>query len=403
MSGVGKAIGLAAGPSLFVAKLTAFLVVVLIFGVSVYVLAERREMTLLTRFQALRRVDPLPHARALANAEEFCDALEYLDYFREYDYVRNDPRVTKLYDKIREKREAYLFRAGDIWNGVWKGKGACMESLVSATVSDFFIVGDVRDLVRGALDKYYGRETSDFTMALAGLGVFLTGAVVLATPSSGGAAAPAGVSAKVSLSLLKLAKKMGKLPNTLQKSLVRIFKRCRRLGSLRPLRPISRSIYRISRVKGLKIRDFFTIISRCRNVRDIKVMERVAKTYGKRTGKFLRLGGDAPITVAKRFGKSVKVTEAMNAAVKYGPDGTRLLVKTGPTKFLKYLRIAKYGVRTTRSIWQHRLTMLLAGLISMLPLWALYGITALSGLGAVGAPAVYVRNRLRRRGETAAA
>jgi hypothetical protein len=403
MSAVRKTMKLLAGPSWFLTKLVAYLVVTLIFCVSVYVLAEQHEMKLLTQFQALREVDPIPRAEELARAGEYCEALEYLDYFRDYDYVKNDPRVTKLYDEIREKREAYLFVLKDVWSGVWRGKGACMESLVSATVSDFFVVGDVRDLVWGLLDKYYGRETSDFTIALASIGVLLTGVTVVLTPTTAGAAAPAGVSAKVSVSLLKLAKKMGKLPKSLQRSLVRVFRRCTRLGSLKPLRPVSRSIYSISKVKGLTIRDFLTIISRCKNIRDIKVMERVTKVFGKHTGKFLKLGGDAPVKVAKRFGKSKNVTEAMNTAVKYGPDGTRLLVKTGPTKFIKYLKIAKYGVRTTRTIWQHRLTLLLAGLISMLPAWAMYGITALSGLGAVGAPAVYARNRLRRRKERAVA
>ena len=401
MSAVRKTIRLLAGPSWFFTKLVAYLVVALIFGVSVYVLTEQHEMKLLTQFQALRQVDPIPRAEELTKAGEYCEALEYLDYFREYDYVKNDPRVKKLYDEIREKREAYLFVLKDLWSGVWRGKGACMESLVSATVSDFFVVGDVRDLVWGALDKYYGRETSDFTIALAGIGVLLTGATVLATAPTAGAAAPAGVSAKVSVSLLKLAKKMGKLPKSLQRSLVRVFRRCTRLRSLKPLRPVSRSIYSISKVKGLTIRDFLTIISRCKNIRDIKVMERVTRVFGKSTGKFLKLGGEAPVKVAKRFGKSKNVAEAMNTAVKYGPDGTRLLVKTGPTKFIKYLKIAKYGVRTTRTIWQHRLTLLLAGLISMLPAWAMYGITALSGLGTVGAPAVYARNRLRRRRERA--
>jgi len=380
----------------FIVKLAGYLLLVLVFAGSLYVLVQAHELNLLAQFQALQRVDPIPKARQLANAGEYCEALEHLDYFRQYDYVRENREVSKLYAEIKAKREAYLFVLSDVWSGIWKGKGACMESLVSATVTDFLVVGDVRDLVWGAVNKYYGRESDNFTMALAGIGVLLTGVTVVATPTTGGTAAPAGISAKVSVSLLKLAKRMGKLPRSLQKSLLALFRQCKRIGSLRPLAPVSRSIYKISRVKGLKIRDFLTIMSRSRNIKDIKFMERVARAYGKQTGKFLKLGGQAPIKVLHKFGKSKGITKAVDVALEYGPRGTRLLEKTGPSKFLKYVKIAKYSTRATRSIWKHRLPALLAEFMKLLPQWITYLVGIVSGFLALAVPGVYARRAVRR-------
>ena len=273
-------------------KAALYLICVLIFVGSVLAVVQRHELQLLAQFEALSFVDPIPKAKALLDAGEYCEALEYLDYLREYPYMRDNPDVTKLYEEIKTRREEYLFRLKDVWSGVWKGKGVCLESLVSATVSDFLIVGDVRDLLWGAIKKYR-RRRDEFTMALAGVGILLTGVTVASTLATGGTAAPAGVTAKVTVSLLKLAKRMGKLPASLQRSLVKLFQQSRRAKSLKPLAPVSGSIYRISKVEGLTVRDFLSMMSRSKSVRDVKFMEQVAGTYGKQTGKFLRLGEDA--------------------------------------------------------------------------------------------------------------
>jgi hypothetical protein len=278
----------------------------------------------------------------------------------------------------------------DIATGVWKGKGACPESLVSATVSDFFLIGDVRDLAIGLTNKYYyGQEADEFTMALAGVGVLASGITYVT--------AGAGTPVKTSLSIFKMAKKLNKIPTSMQKSLVRVFKRSAQTGDLKPLMPVAQSVYRISRTPGLKMGDMFSVLSRSRNVRDFKAMERVAVTYGKKTGKFLNLGGEAPVTVIRRFPMDKNIVEAVDTAVKYGPDGTRLLAKTGPTKFLKYVTATKYAARTTRSLWQGRLNNLLVNTVSLLPQPAIFSLAMLSGLVVLAVPAGFVLRKILRK------
>jgi hypothetical protein len=371
-------------------KLAAYVISVIIFALCLAVIIKQHDLELIKQFQSLQQVDPLPRANELADAGEYCQALEYLDYFMDYDYVKKDPRVTELYDEIKKKRGSYLFVGTDIATGVWKGKGACPESLVSATVSDFFLIGDVRDLAIGLTNKYYyGQEADEFTMALAGVGVLASGITYVT--------AGAGTPVKTSLSIFKMAKKLNKIPTSMQKSLVRVFKRSAQTGDLKPLMPVAQSVYRISRTPGLKMGDMFSVLSRSRNVRDFKAMERVAVTYGKKTGKFLNLGGEAPVTVIRRFPMDKNIVEAVDTAVKYGPDGTRLLAKTGPTKFLKYVTATKYAARTTRSLWQGRLNNLLVNTVSLLPQPAIFSLAMLSGLVVLAVPAGFVLRKILRK------
>ena len=373
----------------FIAKLLLYLVCVLIFCVSVYVIHSVHELRLLAEFQALTKMDPLPRAEELVAKGEYCEALEYLEFCREYEFVRKDERVTRYYDELKEERESYRFRLGDAVMGIWKGKGACTESLVSATVSDFLVVGDVRDLVWGAVKEYHGEDSDRFTMALAGIGVLLTGATV----ASGGGGAPV----KGSISLLKLAKRMRKLSKPLEDALVRLLKACLRIGSYKPLVPVSKSIYKISKVKNLTISGFMTIISRCKSIKDIKVVEKAVSVYGKQTAKFMTLGGSATMDVLRKFPPASRTGRALDSALEYGPSGLRLMKKTGPSKFLKYLTMAKYGVRTTRTIWNQRLPLLLANLLKLLPMAAVYLVAAFTGIVSLGTPAIMVRSRLIRK------
>jgi hypothetical protein len=371
-------------------KIGAYVVVAAIFALSVAALVNRHEVELIRQFAALQQVDPLPKAKEFAAAGEYCQALEYLDYFMEYPYVKDDPDVRTLYDEIQQKRNSYAFIGSDIASGVWRGTGACPEALVSATASDFFLVGDVRDLLLGMTKKYYyGEEADEFTMALASVGIVATGLAYL----SGGAGTPL----KGSLSLLKTAKKLDKLPQPLQKSLIASFKEVSHTGDLKPIIPVAGSLYAISKTPGMKVRDVFAVLSRSRNIDDLKVMEKVAGKYGAKTGKFMHLGGEAPVNVLRRFPNDAKLVAAVDSAVTYGSPGANLLVKTGPTKFLRYLALTKYSARAGRSLWEGRLSTLLVKTIQLLPDPAIMGIGLASGLIALGLPLQWMVRRVRAR------
>jgi hypothetical protein len=371
----------------FLIKVGAYATVVLVFAVSVFVIVHRDEMRLIARFQALREVDPLPEARRLADAGMVCDALEYLDYFLEYEYVQQNIQVTAFAAELRAKRESWAFRGKDVLDGIWKGKGACLESMVSATAADFFVVGDVRDLAWETVKWYQGQEVDEFTAALAGAGVVLA----VATYGTGGAAAPA----KGSVSLLKVAKRLEKLPKPLQKALVVIFREAKEVKSLKPLEPMAESLSTIAKTPGVRTRDVMEVLARSQKVSDLKTMEQVVSAYGKNTAKFLKLGGEGSIEVVQKFGKGREVLDAVRDAAKYGPEGTKLVADAGPKMFLRWAKITKYGVRAVRTTYKERLTLTLSWILRLLPEWALYMVAGLTGFVGVGVPAWKARAFIR--------
>jgi hypothetical protein len=178
---------------------------------------------------------------------------------------------------------------------------------------------------------------------------------------------------------------MGKLSKPLQKSLIRLFKQAKHTKSLRHVSRMSRSLYNLASTPNVR-RNLLYVLSRSDSVKDITRIERAARVYGKNTIKFMKLGGDESIDIARRFAKSPDLTRAMNKAVQYGEDGARILKKTGPTKFLNYLRIAKYGARGVRTTYQGRLNHALLSLAKSVPEGALMITGFVSGLILLLAP-----------------
>lgn len=356
-------------------KPVAYLAAVVIFGLSLAVVLQRDHLRLITQFETLKEIDPRVRATELAGKGDYCQAIDYMEYFMDYDYVKRDPAIAEYYKQLMEKRESLAFRGKDVWNGIWAGKGSCPESMISSTVTDFLVIGDVRSLAWEAAKWWKNEPHDDFIVALAGIGLLSTAL----TYGSGGAAAPA----KGSLSLLKVAKQANKISAPLQKSLIRVFKEAERTRSLRRLRPISEAVYQLARTPNVKMRDFLTIISRSDNVRDLRLMPKVAKAYGRKTGKLLSLGGDDSLRLFRKFGNHKEIANALDSAVKYGPEGTRLLGKVGPSRFLKYVTLTKYAARTTRSVWQGHLTSVLTWSVAKIPETGIWILAVLSGLVVV--------------------
>lgn len=101
----------------------------------------------------------------------------------------------------------------DVWAGVSTGEANSMAGLSAAMVSDMAVIGDVRDLVNQA--KLWP-EHDPVILALAGTGIVLTAATV--TTMGGTAPARGGVS------LIKVARKMGKLSKGLTTQISKISK-----------------------------------------------------------------------------------------------------------------------------------------------------------------------------------
>jgi hypothetical protein len=386
----------------FLFKLVGYLVVLGLFVLSVAVIAQRHELSLLREAKALVRVDPLQKAEQLYKAGEICDALEHLEYFMEFDYVKENQEVKKFYDKIKAERDSWLFRTKQVGTGIWKGKGACPEAIYSATASDLVGIGSVRTLAEWGLDKYHGNETDDFAAILAAvdaaaIGIAASGIGV--TIGTGGLGTPAGAAAvaaaapvKTTVTSIRIIHKLGKLPASLRKALVRVFQETIKLKSLGPMKVVTRSLNRIKDVPGLKAKDFFTVISHTKDLKDLERMSHITATFGNHTGKFLKLGKEKSLQIYDKFHGDPHLVPGLNHAVQYGDKGTNVLMKLGPQKFLKIVAPNQVAMtaRTLRSAWEGHLTAVLMHILKLIPQWVIFSIAAVSGLIVVGIPSMGV-------------
>lgn len=69
---------------------------------------------------------------------------------------------------------SYLRRAKDLGLGALSGKGTSIESLIGAVAADFFVVGDIRDLVIQSGRYVIDGETDKVVLVLSGIGVATT-------------------------------------------------------------------------------------------------------------------------------------------------------------------------------------------------------------------------------------
>ena len=133
-------------------------------------------------------------------------------------------RAIQLPADLIERRTA----AWEADSGFWKGAGDCLQCIRDATTCDITLVlmcrapidlspvGDLAGVTRGGLDYISGRDVDEVDVILSVIGLT---AVTLALWSGG-----SSLSIKAGAGLGKLAKSMNRLPDTLTRPLVRVFR-----------------------------------------------------------------------------------------------------------------------------------------------------------------------------------
>ncbi len=92
----------------------------------------------------------------------------------------SEPRAVRLGEieaerqKTLDEQSSYLRRAGDLGLGAVSGTGGSLERLVGAVAADFFVVGDVRDLVIQGGRLVIDGETDEVILILSGVGLATT-------------------------------------------------------------------------------------------------------------------------------------------------------------------------------------------------------------------------------------
>jgi hypothetical protein len=125
------------------------------------------------------------------------------------------PFPPDLQTKIGEASRFSLTRsAGEIWKGALTGRADTPTAFAAAMAADLTVVGDARDL-SFEIARYPDQD--NLTMFLAAAGIAMTANTVLTQ----GAALPV----KGGISVLKAARKLNKLPKSLEEDMVKVARR----------------------------------------------------------------------------------------------------------------------------------------------------------------------------------
>jgi hypothetical protein len=354
---------------MFLFKLPVKLVLLFLAAISAGVLWQQAQLSVL----ALSRIDPLPETRALIAAEEYADAADYLDFFMDYDYVASDPAAQALHAEIEAKRDSLSYQASKLSEGLLNGTSDETIGQVASVVTDFFVIGDLRDLTKQGINWARGEEVDEVIAALAAIGVVATAAQVAsmtATAGTGGAAAPtvaASTAAKGGLVVLKIARKAGKLPPWLGKAIVQSAQTVKKTKSLDAVTGLLDDAYRLVKTPG-----GLNLLAKTTDAASLRRMARVADTFGHRTAALYRIGGDRFIRTAQGVGAAG--ADAVKLSATYGKHGLQVLDRIGPTQFIKF------SARGSKMAYKGDIIHLIARFFLAVPTWVLYLTVA---LGAV--------------------
>ena len=89
----------------------------------------------------------MPETRTLVAEGRYADAADYLGFFLDYDYVRQDPEAQTLYSQIEAVRAGPAYQADKFAEGLIQGTRDEVIGQAVGVASDFFVIGDLRDLL----------------------------------------------------------------------------------------------------------------------------------------------------------------------------------------------------------------------------------------------------------------
>jgi len=202
------------------------LIILLFVIASLLILDERKTFDVSTLVQ----VDPIPHTKELIEQKKYVEAQEYLNYFIEYDYVKENPQANELLISIKKQRSLDSYKTSKILEGIVQGKSDESIGQTSAFLSDFLIIGDIRDLTIEGIHYLNGTEVDNLMVSLSSLGLLATASQVYTR----GKTTPI----KDSILLLKYGKRSNKIPLWLQTKLIKQIKLAKNTKSLKKIQEL---------------------------------------------------------------------------------------------------------------------------------------------------------------------
>ncbi len=370
---------------MFFFKLPVKILLLVLAATAATILWQRAQLAAL----ALVHVNPVPETKALVGEQRYAEAATYLDFFMAYAYVQDNPEAQALHADIQAKRNDRSYQAEKLYDGLIKGTSDEVIGQTAGVLTDFFVIGDIRDLVYQGTKALNGEEVDEVLVALATVGVVASTAQAVssvATVSTVGAAAPtvaASTAVKGGSVILKVARKLGKLPAWLTKAIIAGADTVKKTKKLDSVTELFGDVFSLAKIKG-----GVTLLDKTTDAASLRKMARAADLYGDQTPTLYRMGGDTFLTMAQKTAELG--ADTIKLAATFGQNGLKLLDNIGALKFVKYT------ARGSKMIYKGDIINLLARLLSLIPEFILYLLMAAATV--VWLPWKYLSSLIARLG-----
>jgi len=370
---------------MFLFKLPVKILLLVLAATAATILWQRAQLAAL----ALVHVNPVPETKALVGEQRYAEAATYLDFFMAYAYVQDNPEAQALHADIQAKRNDRSYQAEKLYDGLIKGTSDEVIGQTAGVLTDFFVIGDIRDLVYQGTKALNGEEVDEVLVALATVGVVASTAQAVssvATVSTVGAAAPtvaASTAVKGGSVILKVARKLGKLPAWLTKAIIAGADTVKKTKKLDSVTELFGDVFSLAKIKG-----GVTLLDKTTDAASLRKMARAADLYGDQTPTLYRMGGDTFLTMAQKTAELG--ADTIKLAATFGQNGLKLLDNIGALKFVKYT------ARGSKMIYKGDIINLLARLLSLIPEFILYLLMAAATV--VWLPWKYLSSLIARLG-----
>lgn len=214
-----------------------------------------------------------------------------VDLARSFLDLAGDRNVTvdaRLADEVKEasaKAQSVTNTAGRFVHGLWTGEPHDVASLAGTAFGDLFVFGDIRDTVREGTRYLTGQPTDLWILGLAGVGI----AVTAGTYASLGVGTPT----RIGLTLVKAARRTGRLNPALAVRVAREAVKVEKAGGLVDL---VGDVGRIESKAGTQAA--LDSLQIAEEPRDVSRLARLSAAKGGKTRAIIKLLGRAAIMLA---------------------------------------------------------------------------------------------------------
>lgn len=210
-------------------------------------------------------------------------------------HITIDPALAEKVAAATAEAATMRYRAKSFTRGLVTGEPQDMASLAGTTLGDLFVFGDIRDALREGTRYVRGEQVDQLVLGLAATGI----AITAGTYATFGAATPA----RAGLTLVKAARKTGRLGAEFTESLGRMVRqtslpaparaKVERAGGLLHL---VRDVGRVDKAAGG--RAALDALKIAKEPRDITRIAKLAEKEGSRTRAILKVAGHSAIMLA---------------------------------------------------------------------------------------------------------